>query len=250
MVDLNCDVGEGFGAWTLGDDMALLEAISSANVACGFHAGDPRTMAHTVKAAVARNVAIGAHVSYPDRVGFGRRAMRLTAEEITTDVLYQMGALDGLARAAGGRVAYVKPHGALYNRMAEDEAEARAVVEAVHRYGGGLCLLTLPGSVAQRTAAEAGVPVVVEAFADRAYTSEGRLVPRSEPNAVIHDPETVVSRVVRMAREGKVRSREGVDLTVNPQTLCVHSDTPGAGTLAHAIRKGLQQAGIDVRAFV
>lgn len=245
MIDLNSDIGEGFGPWRMGDDMALMDVISSANIACGFHAGDPRTMENMVAAAVERNVAIGAHVSYPDRVGFGRRAMRLSAREIITDVLYQIGALDGLARAAGGRVTYVKPHGALYNRMAVAENEARAVVEALRRYGN-LRLVTLPSPVVQKAAKAAGVSIAIEAFADRAYTSDGTLVPRTQPNAVIHDPQAVVARVVRMARDGIVRSRDGVELSVSPQTLCLHGDTPGAAALATAIRAGLEDAGIDI----
>lgn len=245
MIDLNSDIGEGFGPWRMGDDMALMDVISSANIACGFHAGDPRTMENMVAAAVERNVAIGAHVSYPDRVGFGRRAMRLSAREIITDVLYQIGALDGLARAAGGRVTYVKPHGALYNRMAVAENEARAVVEALRRYGN-LRLVTLPSPVVQQAADAAAVPIAIEAFADRAYTHDGTLVPRTEPNAVIHDSQAVVARVVRMARDGIVRSRDGVELSVSPQTLCLHGDTPGAAALATAIRAGLEDAGIDI----
>ncbi len=249
MIDLNSDLGEGFGAWSMGDDAALLDIVSSANIACGFHAGDPRHMARTVAAAAERGVTIGAHVSYPDRVGFGRRDMSLTAEEITTDVLYQIGALEAFARTAGTHIAYVKPHGALYNRMAVSELEAHAVVEALRRYGSGLHLLTLPGSVAQRAAEEASIPVVIEAFADRAYTREGRLVSRREPGAVIHDPQTVVERVVRLVREGRVRSHDGVDIPLNARTLCLHGDTPGAVALARAIRQGLEDAGVEVRAF-
>lgn len=245
MIDLNSDIGEGFGPWRMGDDMALMDVISSANIACGFHAGDPRTMEDMVTAAVERNIAIGAHVSYPDRVGFGRRAMQLSAREIITDVLYQIGALDGLARAAGGRVTYVKPHGALYNRMAVAENEARAVVEALRRYGN-LRLVTLPSPVVRQAAEAVAVPIAIEAFADRAYTNDGTLVPRTEPDAVTHDPQAVVARVVRMARDGIVRSRDGVDLSISPQTLCLHGDTPGAATLAATIRAGLEDAGIDI----
>lgn len=248
MIDLNSDMGEGFGAWGMGDDMALLEVVSSANIACGYHAGDPRIMARTVTAAAQRGVAIGAHVSYPDRVGFGRRAMSLSAEELTTDVLYQIGALEAFARAAGTRIAYVKPHGALYNRMAVAETEAAAVVDALKQYGN-VSLLTLPGSVAQGVAEAAGVPTVLEAFADRAYTADGKLVPRRESGAVIHDVERVVERAVRMATDGRVATRDGADIEIRARTLCLHGDTPGAVTLARSVREGLKQAGVTIKSF-
>lgn len=248
MIDLNSDMGEGFGAWRMGDDAALLEIVSSANIACGYHAGDPRIMARTVRLAVARQVAVGAHVSYPDKVGFGRRAMELSTEELTTDVLYQIGALEAFARSAGTRLSHVKPHGALYNRMAVSERESRAVVDALRQYGN-ISLLALPGSVTQTVAESAGVPVILEAFADRAYTADGRLVPRTEDDAVIHDVERVVERAVRMATEGKVTSREGTDIAIRPRTLCLHSDTPGAIALAHAIRDGLRREGIEIGTF-
>jgi len=248
MIDLNSDMGEGFGAWRMGDDMALLDIVSSANIACGYHAGDPRIMARTVAGAAQRGVTVGAHVSYPDRVGFGRRAMSLTAEELTTDVLYQIGALEAFARAAGTRVAYVKPHGALYNRTAVSEEEARAVVEALRQYGG-LALLALPGSVAQQAAQAADVPVVLEAFADRAYGDDAKLVPRREPGSVIHEQGRVVERAVHMATQGLVTTRSGKDIAVAPRTLCLHGDTPGAVELARAVRDGLQQAGVEIKAF-
>lgn len=248
MIDLNSDMGEGFGAWRMGDDMALLEVVSSANIACGYHAGDPRIMAKTVAAAIDHAVTVGAHVGYPDRIGFGRRAMSLSPLELTTDVLYQIGALEAFARAAGGRVAYVKPHGALYNRIAVSEPEAAAVVEALKRYGG-LSLLALPGSAAQRAAEAAGVPVVLEAFADRAYTDEGRLVPRSEDGAVIHEQNAVVARAVRMATEGRVTSQNGHEIELGARTLCLHGDTPGAAHLGRAIRQGLERAGVTIKAF-
>ena len=248
MIDLNSDMGEGYGPWRMGDDLALLDVVSSANIACGYHAGDPRTMASTVAAAIERGVTLGAHVSYPDRVGFGRRDMKLSPTELTTDVLYQIGALEAFARVAGGRIAYVKPHGALYNRVAVDEADATAVVDALKQYGG-LSLLALPGSAAQRMAEAAGVPVVIEAFADRAYTDNGQLAPRSQPGAVIHDEQAVVARAVRMATEGCVTTLGGHELSLGARTLCLHGDTPGAVQLAHAIREGLERAGVPIQAF-
>jgi 5-oxoprolinase (ATP-hydrolysing) subunit A len=248
-IDMNADLGESYGAWTLGDDAALLDVITSANVACGFHAGDPRTILRTVTAAVERDVVIGAQVSFPDLVGFGRRDMDATPEEIMADVLYQIGALDGMARAAGGRVAYVKPHGALYNRVARDERAAQGVVDAVRRYDEGMPLMLLAGSVGLRVAAEAGLNVVGECFADRAYTPEGRLVSRREPGAVIHDPQAVVERVVRMATEGVVVAVDGSTVRIDPRSVCVHGDTPGAADIARQVREGLLAAGVEIAPF-
>jgi 5-oxoprolinase (ATP-hydrolysing) subunit A len=248
-VDLNSDLGEGYGRWALGDDAALLEVVTSANVACGFHAGDPATIDRTVRAAAERGVAVGAQVSYPDLVGFGRREIDVPPEELTADVLYQIGALEAFARAAGGRVRYVKPHGALYNRIARDPVQAAAVVEAVRRYDPALPLLTLPGSAAMEAAAEAGIAAVGEGFADRAYTAEGRLVSRREPGAVLDDPERVAARAVAMATEGRVETIDGGDVTVDIASLCVHGDTPGAVELARAVRAALEGAGVALEAF-
>ena len=249
LIDMNADLGESFGAWTLGDDAALLGVITSANVACGFHAGDPRTLLRTVTDAVERGVVIGAQVSFPDLVGFGRRNMDATPEEITADVLYQIGALDGLARAAGGRVSYVKPHGALYNRIADDARAAGGVVEAVRRYDETMPLMLLSGSVGLQVAGEAGLNVVGECFADRAYTAAGRLVSRREPGAVIHHADAVVARVVRMATEGVVVATDSTEVHINPRSVCVHGDTPGAGEIARRVREGLVQAGVDIVPF-
>jgi UPF0271 protein len=248
-MDLNSDLGEGFGAWTLGDDAALLDVVTSANVACGFHAADPTTMRRTVEVAVARGVAVGAQVSYPDLVGFGRRYMDIAPENLTDDVLYQIGALEGFARAAGGRVRYVKPHGALYNRIADDPVQAAAVVEAVRRYDPSLPLLTLPGSAAMAAAAAAGVTAVAEGFADRAYTAEGRLLSRREPGAVLHDPAAVTARALRMATEQKVATVDGGEVAVPIRSLCVHGDTPGAVALARGVRRALQEAGVPLEPF-
>jgi len=248
-LDLNSDLGEGYGRWALGDDAALLEVVTSANVACGFHAGDPATIDRTVRAAVERGVAVGAQVSYPDLVGFGRREIDVPPDELTADVLYQLGALEAFAKAAGSRVRYVKPHGALYNRIARDPVQAAAVVEAIRRYDPALPLLTLPGSVAMEAAGEAGIPSVGEGFADRAYTAEGRLVSRREPGAVLHDPEQVAARAVVMAIEHRVEAAGGEQVAVEVRSLCVHGDTPGAVDLARAVRTALEHAGVTLEAF-
>ena len=248
-MDLNSDLGEGYGRWTLGDDAALLEIVTSANVACGFHAGDPATIDRTVRTAVERGVAVGAQVSYPVLVGFGRREIDLPPGDLTADVLYQLGALEAFAKAAGSRVRYVKPHGALYNRIVRDPVQAAAVVEAVRRYDPALPLLTLPGSAAMRAAENAGIQAVAEGFADRAYTGEGRLVSRREPGAVLHDPEQVAARAVAMATEGRVETADGGEVAVEIRSLCVHGDTPGAVDLARAVRSALVDAGVALEAF-
>jgi 5-oxoprolinase (ATP-hydrolysing) subunit A len=248
-LDLNSDLGEGYGHWALGDDAALLEVVTSANVACGFHAGDPATIDRTVRTAVEHGVAIGAQVSYPDLVGFGRREIDVAPDDLTADVLYQIGALEAFAKAAGSRVRYVKPHGALYNRIARDPVQAAAVVEAIRRYDPTLPLLTLPGSAAMQAAADAGIAAVGEGFADRAYTGEGRLVSRRERGAVLHDPERVAARAVVMATEGRVETVDGGEVTVEVRSLCVHGDTPGAVDLAKAVRSALDDAGVTLEAF-
>jgi 5-oxoprolinase (ATP-hydrolysing) subunit A len=248
-MDLNSDLGESYGRWALGDDAALLEVVTSANVACGFHAGDPSTIDRTVRTAVEHGVAVGAQVSYPDLVGFGRREMDVPAAELTADVLYQIGALEAFARAAGSRVRYVKPHGALYNRIARDPVQAAAVVEAIRRYDPALPVLTLPGSAVMAAAEEAGIQAVGEGFADRAYTGEGRLVSRREPGAVLHDPDRVAARAVAMATEGRVETVDGGEVEVAVRSICVHGDTPGAVELARAVRDALDGAGVRLEAF-
>jgi UPF0271 protein len=248
-LDLNSDLGEGYGRWALGDDAALLKVVTSANVACGFHAGDPATIDRTVRTAVERGVAVGAQVSYPDLVGFGRREIDVPPGDLTADVLYQIGALEAFARAAGSRVRYVKAHGALYNRIARDPVQAAAVVEAIRRYDPSLPLLTLPGSAAMQAAQEAGIPAVGEGFADRAYTSEGRLVSRREPGSVLHDPGQVAARAVVMATEGRVETAGGEEVAVQVRSICVHGDTPGAVGLARAVRSALEEAGVTVESF-
>lgn len=249
-VDLNSDLGEGFGAWSLGDDLALLDVVTSANVACGFHAGDPRTMERTVAAAAERGVVIGAQVSYPDLVGFGRRQMEVAPADLSADVLYQLGALEAFARVAGTVVRYVKPHGALYNRTVVDPVQAGAVAAAIRLYDPSLPVLTLPGSALARAAQAAGVPVVAEGFADRAYTAEGQLVPRAEPGAVVDDEGEVVRRAVRMVVDGRVEAHAGGEVELRVASLCVHGDTPGAARLAQAVREGLEAAGVSLQAFV
>jgi UPF0271 protein len=248
-VDLNADVGESYGAWTLGDDEAVLDVVTSANVACGFHAGDPLTLLRTVTAAAARGVVVGAQVSYPDLVGFGRRDMDLAPEQVTADVLYQLGALAGIARAAGTAVAYLKPHGALYSRAARDRATAAAVAEAVRRYDPALPVLLLAGSPGLAAVAATGLTAVGECFADRAYTADGRLLSRREPGAVLTDPDEVAARAVRMATGGEVVAVDGSVVRLDARSLCLHGDTPGAAGLARRVRAALEAAGVRLAPF-
>jgi UPF0271 protein len=236
VIDLNADLGESFGAWRLGDDEALLSLVTSANIACGFHAGDPLTIRRACAGAVARGVAIGAQVSYRDLAGFGRREMAVPADELTAEILYQIAALDGIARAEGGRVTYVKPHGALYNRAITDPVQAAAIAAAVR-------------ADAARAAAAAGLPAVAEAFADRAYQSDGTLVPRGTPGAVLTDPAMVAARAVAMATRHVVVSAAGAEIAVQPRSLCIHGDTDGAVNLARTVRQALQEAGVRVTRF-
>ena len=248
-IDLNADVGEGLGRWSLGDDKALLGVVSSANVACGFHAGDPTVLRRVCAQAAERGVAIGAQVGYRDLHGFGRRFIDIPADDLTNDVLYQIGALDAFARVAGSKVRYVKPHGALYNAIVHHEEQAAAVVDAVLRYDPALPVLGLPGSVWLRLAKEAGLTVVHEAFADRAYTPEGTLVPRSQPDAVLHDAGEIAARCVRLVTSGEVEAIDGSVVPVRAASVCVHGDTPGAVGVARAVRAALEDAGVAVQPF-
>lgn len=248
-IDLNADLGEGFGRWRLTEDEQLLSVVTSANVACGFHAGDAVTMRRVCALAAERGVRIGAQVSYRDLAGFGRRAMDVPAEELAAEVAYQIGALEVFARAAGTRVSYVKPHGALYNRVVRDEEQAQAVVDGVLLSGERLPLLGLPGSRLHTVAEKAGLPVVTEAFGDRAYTAEGTLVPRGQEGAVVTDPSEVVERSVSMARFGTVTSHCGQSVAVRARSLCLHGDTPGAVDLARRVRERLENSGVRVAAF-
>jgi UPF0271 protein len=237
VIDLNADLGEGFGVWTLGDDAGLLDVVTSANIACGFHAGDPLTMRRVCAEAVTRGVRIGAQVGYRDLAGFGRRAMDIASDDLQADIIYQLAALDGFARVAGDRVRYVKPHGALYNTAMVDERQAAAIADAVAAYSPDLPVLGLPGSALERAAAQVSVEFVAEAFADRAYTDTGQLVPRTQPGAVLTDPTSVVAHALALVDAGSARS------------LCLHGDTPGAVELARTVRRALADAGVDVRPF-
>lgn len=249
VLDLNCDLGESFGIWTLGDDEAMLDVVSSANVACGFHAGDPSTLRRVCETAAARGVAIGAHVSYPDLVGFGRRAMAMDPGELRDAVLYQVGGLDAFARAAGSEVVYLKPHGALYHAAAGDPAVAAAVIAAAAQFRPDLAILGQESSELHRAAADAGMRTVNEVFADRAYRPDGRLVPRTEEGAVVTDPVEVAERVRLMATAGEVLAIDGRVVPLQVDSVCVHGDTPGAVDIARAVRSELAEAGVEVRRF-
>lgn len=248
-IDLNVDIAEGFGVWRIADDDALLTVVSSANIACGFHAGDPGTMRRACVTAVKHGVSIGAQVSYRDLAGFGRRFIDVPPMELVDDILYQMSALQGIAAVSGGRMSYVKPHGALYNAIVQHEAQAAAVVEAVRHFDSSLAVLGLPGSRWLALAEEAGLETVREAFADRAYTPEGTLVSRREPGAVLSDPAVVAERAVRFATEGTVVAVDGSVVDARARSICVHSDTPGALDLVKAVRAGLVAAGVRVASF-
>lgn len=248
-MDLNADLGESFGRWTLGDDEALLGVVTSANVACGFHAGDPRVLRESCANAAREGVAIGAQVGYRDLAGFGRRFVDVAPAELTDDVVYQIGALSGFARIAGSRVSYVKPHGALYNAIVRHEEQAAAVVRAVALFDPDLAVLGLPGSRFLELAEEAGLRVVREVFADRAYTPEGTLVPRSQPGAVLEDPERIARRCVAVARGEGVEALDGSRVEVHGESICVHGDSPGAVEVAQRVRQELDRAGVTLRSF-
>lgn len=248
-VDLNSDLGEGFGPWRLGDDEGLLDVVTSANVACGFHAGDPPTMRRVTARAAATGVVVGAQVSYRDLAGFGRRFLDVAPDELTDDVVYQLGALDAFCRVTGDRVRYVKPHGALYNACVQHVAQAAAVVRAVRQYDPSLPVLGLPGSALLRQAEAAGLQPVAEGFADRGYTPEGHLVPRSCAGALVTDEDAVVERAVRMATQGTVVAVDGTELAMPVRSICVHGDTPGALALATRVRDALADAGLPPAPF-
>lgn len=248
-VDLNADLGEGFGVWELGDDDAMLAIVTSANLACGFHAGNPVRLARTCESAVQSGVQIGAQVGYFDLAGFGRRYIDVEPAELTADIIYQIGALEALAKAAGSAVGYVKPHGALYNTIVTDRAQARAVARAVRAVDPGLPVLGLAGSVFFEEAAELGLRTVAEAFADRAYEPDGQLVSRRRSGAVLHDPVQIAERVAMMVTTGTVTAVDGTPITVEVESVCVHGDSPGAVKIATAVRERLLADGIELTAF-
>lgn len=247
-LDLNCDMGEGFGAWTMGDDAALLDHVTSANIACGFHAGDPGTIHRTVKLALEKGVAVGAHPSLPDLQGFGRRHMNVSAQEAYDLVVYQVGALAGFVTACGGRLAHVKAHGALYNMAAKDANLAQAIARAVKDFDSRLVLFGLAGSELVRAGEQAGLKIANEVFADRTYQADGSLTPRTQPDAMIHDPALAIAQVRRMIDEGKVNSVNGADVVVRADTLCIHGDEPNAVEFARRIRAALDADGVRVSA--
>jgi len=248
-VDLNADLAEGFGVWKLGDDDAMLDIVTSANLACGFHAGNPVGLARTCWAAAARGVRIGAQVGYFDLAGFGRRRIDVAPDELTADVIYQIGALQALARAAGTTLRYVKPHGALYNTIVTDRAQARAVAEAVHAADPGLPVLGLAGSVFFTEARRLGLRTVAEAFADRAYQPDGQLVPRGDAGAVILNPVQIAERVLAMVKTGSVAAIDDSVIAIEVESICVHGDSPGAVQIAGAVRERLLSEGIELAAF-
>ncbi len=248
-IDLNCDMGEGFGVYSIGNDDLVMPYITSANVACGFHASDPSTMWKTVKLAVRHGVAVGAHPSYPDLVGFGRRAMDSTPEEISADVTYQIGALSAFCQREGVRLHHVKAHGALYNKAADTPSVATAIAQAIKMVDAELTMVCLSNSAMVTAAQEAGIPYVEEVFADRAYTREGKLVPRSREGAVLHDPSIIAQRVLDMVRGRTVVAIDGTEIPLTAETICVHGDTTGSFEMIKAIRCRLEEANVALKTF-
>jgi 5-oxoprolinase (ATP-hydrolysing) subunit A len=246
-IDLNCDAGEAFGPWPMGDDEALIPLVSSVSVACGAHAGDPLVMRRTVELAARHGVAVGAHPGYPDLQGFGRRALGMSPSEAGLWTLAQIGALDGVARSVGVRLQHVKPHGALYNAAADDEALAEAIARAVHTYDAALVLVARAGSTQARVGRALGLRVAEEAFADRGYDAQGRLLARSAPGALVAQPAEAAQRALGMVREGGVKAGDGTWVQLRAATLCIHSDTPGASRVAAAVRQALEEAGVRLR---
>jgi 5-oxoprolinase (ATP-hydrolysing) subunit A len=245
-VDLNADVGESFGAWSLGQDPALMRLITSANVACGFHAGDPGVMRATVALAREHGVAVGAHPGFPDLAGFGRRELQVAPADVEDFVVYQVGALAGIAASQGVRLQHVKPHGALFNMAVRDAALADAIARAVAMIDRSMILFGLPGSELVAAGQRAGLRTACEVFADRAYRADGTLMPRSEPGAVIDDPDAVERRVIGMVRDRAVQAADGSRVPLTIDTICLHGDTPDAAALAGRVRGALENAGIDV----
>lgn len=246
-IDINCDLGESFGAYQIGNDALIMPYISSANIACGYHAGDPVVMEKTVSLAMKHGVAIGAHPGYPDLQGFGRRSMKMTPEEIRSMIVFQVAALKGITESLGGKLVHVKPHGALYNDAAENETIARAIVRAILQVDPDLKLVGLAGSVMLEVASEIQVPFLSEVFADRAYLPAGQLVPRSQQGAVIHDWETSNRRVLQMINEGTVEAISGETIFIQADTVCIHGDNPSAPEMAKNLFSFLQNNGVNVR---
>lgn len=249
-IDLNSDLGEGFGPWPMGDDTAMLAIVTSANIACGFHAGDPAGILTVLREAARRGVSVGAHIGYRDLVGFGRRNMDPSSSELIADTIYQIGALQGLARAAGTKVRYVKPHGALYNTIAHDARQAADVITGIKAIDPSLILMALAGAPIVEQARKAGLSVVCEAFADRAYNVDGSLVNRRHEGSVIHDPEVIAERMLRMVNEQRVTAIDGTDIALDAQSICVHGDNPTAVAIAAALRERLEARGVELKPFV
>jgi UPF0271 protein len=249
-IDLNVDAGESYGAWTMGDDAALFSAVTSANLACGFHAGDPGTIRASLAAALAAGVAVGAHPGLPDLPGFGRRAIGLTVQETHDDTLYQVGALAAFVRAAAAELHHVKPHGALNTHVAESsDAHAEAIVVAVGSFAADLPLVAIAGSRLHRACERLGHPFVAEGFPDRGYAPDGSLAPRRTPGAIVHDPDVAAARAVRMVVHGAVEALDGTEIRLAPGTLCIHGDNPGSVATARAVRAALEREGVTVAAF-
>ncbi len=248
-IDLNADIGESFGIYSIGHDELLLRSITSGSIACGFHAGDPSVMRRTVRAAARAGVSIGAHPGFPDLMGFGRREMHMEPREIADLVLYQIGAVSAIAKAEGATLRHVKPHGALYNMSVRRAEIAEAIARAVASFDGGLLLMGLPGSELLSAGSRLGLRVAAEAFADRSYEPDGTLTPRHLSDSVLSEPGRAVERAIRMVRDGKVVARDGSTFSLTVDTICVHGDTPNAAELAAAVRLGLEQSGVEVRAL-
>ncbi|MCC3153335.1 5-oxoprolinase subunit PxpA [Hymenobacter sp. BT770] len=247
-VDLNCDMGESFGAWTLGNDAALMPFITSANIACGFHAGDPAVMKQTVRTALHHGVALGAHPGLPDLVGFGRRNLDISAEEAFDMTVYQLGALAALARAEGGQLHHLKPHGALYNMAATNAALAQAIAEAVYKVQPELVLYGLAGSELTKAGEKLGLKTAHEVFADRTYQANGTLTPRRQPDALITSADAAIAQVLRMVKGGGVRTQQGTDVAIRADTVCLHGDGAHALEFAQRLNKELRAAGVQLKA--
>lgn len=248
-IDLNSDLGESFGPWPMGDDRSMLSLVTSANIACGFHAGDPAGIFSVIREAARRDVSVGAHVGYRDLVGFGRRNMDPSSEELIGDIIYQIGALQGLAKAAGTTVRYIKPHGALYNTIAHDTRQAADVIEGIKAIDPSLALMALSGAPIVKQARAVGLRVVCEAFADRAYNADGSLVSRRLPGAVIHEPDLVAARMLRLVKEGRISAIDGTEIELEAESICVHGDTPAAVSIARAVRDALVSDGVELKSF-